>query len=309
MSNSSTSIINVTRSAEYTRLFEELKGSVSTAAELAVMLYNQGKMDGLPNKMIREDIEEALSGFVKETRLRQIMPLPLKRAYNIASVNSTMSVELRRKELLSLPRRQLPGGVELIQGDCIDESSSIPDNSVDMIFTDPPFAAEFVSNYSKLGELAMRVLKDGGSLVTYVGLCLPEIINRLLDSGLKYNWTCYVRHMGSQAIPIGRAMVCGNQMLWLYKGESLDKSVMFVADYVESKQRPDKALHKWAQSQNVAEYFISKLTTENQTVCDPFMGSGTTGLAALKLRRQFIGIEIDKERFEIAQANIVSKSN
>ena len=50
--------------------------------------------------------------------------------------------------------------------------------------------------------------------------------------------------------------------------------------------------------------FLKPLTVENQIVLDPFMGSGTTGIAALNLNRKFIGIEIDKERFEIARANI-----
>ena len=53
-----------------------------------------------------------------------------------------------------------------------------------------------------------------------------------------------------------------------------------------------------------AEHVIRALTVENQIILDPFMGSGTTGIAALNLKRKFIGIEIDKERFEIAQANI-----
>jgi DNA modification methylase len=46
------------------------------------------------------------------------------------------------------------------------------------------------------------------------------------------------------------------------------------------------------------------LTGENQVVLDPLMGSATTGIAALKLKRKFIGIEIDEERFKIADARI-----
>lgn len=64
----------------------------------ALQLYESGKASGLPNKLIREDIESALKELVGERRLRQVMPLPLKRAYilnnNIASVNSDMISEL-----------------------------------------------------------------------------------------------------------------------------------------------------------------------------------------------------------------------
>ena len=53
-----------------------------------------------------------------------------------------------------------------------------------------------------------------------------------------------------------------------------------------------------------AAHVIRELTVENQIIVDPFMGSGTTGIAAINLNRKFIGIEIDKERFEIARHRI-----
>jgi DNA modification methylase len=67
-------------------------------------------------------------------------------------------------------------------------------------------------------------------------------------------------------------------------------------------------MHEWEQSTIDAEHVISRLTVENQTVLDPMMGSGTTGAAALKLKRKFIGTEIDADKFEIAEARL-SKIN
>ncbi len=52
------------------------------------------------------------------------------------------------------------------------------------------------------------------------------------------------------------------------------------------------------------EYFIKTYTNEGETVLDFTMGSGTTGVAAKKLNRDFIGIELDKEYFEIAKKRI-----
>jgi DNA modification methylase len=49
---------------------------------------------------------------------------------------------------------------------------------------------------------------------------------------------------------------------------------------------------------------IENVTVKNQIVLDPFMGSGTNGIAALKLNRKFIGIDIDQDTFDIAKKNI-----
>jgi adenine specific DNA methylase Mod len=62
----------------------------------------------------------------------------------------------------------------------------------------------------------------------------------------------------------------------------------YISDFIESKP-PDNTLHEWAQSTLEAEHFIERLTSPNGIVLDPFMGSGTTRIAAVKLNMQFIG--------------------
>ena len=52
------------------------------------------------------------------------------------------------------------------------------------------------------------------------------------------------------------------------------------------------------------EKIITKHTNENQTVLDPFMGSGTTGVACVNTERNFIGIELDDKYFKIAEDRI-----
>ena len=54
---------------------------------------------------------------------------------------------------------------------------------------------------------------------------------------------------------------------------------------------------------------IQILSDPNQIILDPFMGSGTTGVACKNLNRQFIGIELDKEYFEIAKKRIEESGN
>jgi DNA modification methylase len=93
-------------------------------------------------------------------------------------------------------------------------------------------------------------------------------------------------------------------LLWFVKGADSPRSTTHYIEDVISSKPPDKSLHPWAQSPVEAEYVIENVTVKNQIVLDPFMGSGTNGIAALKLNRKFIGIDIDQDTFDIAKKNI-----
>jgi site-specific DNA-methyltransferase (adenine-specific) len=66
----------------------------------------------------------------------------------------------------------------------------------------------------------------------------------------------------------------------------------------------DTGLHPTQKPLKLMELLIEMTTTEGQVVCDPFCGSGTTLLAALKMNRKFIGFELDEKYYEIAQKRI-----
>jgi hypothetical protein len=91
-------------------------------------------------------------------------------------------------------------------------------------------------------------------------------------------------------------------LVWFVKGKRPEYQVPG-GNYIESVP-PDKSLHDWKQSSTEAEWMISTFTVENEVVLDPFMGSGTTGIAALQLKRKFIGIEINEDTFNIAKSTI-----
>jgi ParB family chromosome partitioning protein len=191
------------------------------------------------------------------------------------------------------------------------DSETIPDNSIDLIFTDPPYGEQYLYIYEDLARLAVRVLKPGGSLVFYSGhIILDEVFNifsrHKID--LKYWWTLAVKHNGAkQRVHTRSVFAEWKPLIWYSKGQKPTNILDTMFDHIESSS-PDKSSHEWAQSQEEPEHIIRYLTVENQIVLDPMMGSGTTGIAALKLNRKFIGIEIDQERFEIGRNKIASST-
>jgi DNA modification methylase len=103
-----------------------------------------------------------------------------------------------------------------------------------------------------------------------------------------------------------QVLVTWKPLLWFVKG-SEKRTPDFIEDSVVSPIPPAKKLHDWEQSTTEAYLVISKLTFPNDVVLDCFMGIGTTGIAALDLKRQFIGIEKDAEVFRIACRNISAR--
>ena len=190
----------------------------------------------------------------------------------------------------------------LLRGDFREVGAAIPDNSVSLIFTDPPYDRASLPLYSDLGAFAARVLRPGGSLITYVGnLGLLDAGNRLSEH-LTYWWTCAVGPLRLRQRVVARRLFSGwKALLWLVKDRG-PKTPSWVRDMIQSER--DKAHHAWGQGETEARYYIEHLTTTNELVVDPFCGGGTTAAAALALKRRAWTCDVDARAVSAARARL-----
>ena len=193
------------------------------------------------------------------------------------------------------PKEEAPTGrVEngrIITGDFMVAGSDIPDATIDLIFTDPPYGNKHIPDYENLAIFAARTLKKGGSLLCYAGQStLPKVL-AVMTPHIGYWWTLAVVHGGTtQRFPGKWVFIEWKPIVWFVKGKRRDSE--YVADVVDSRQ--DKEHHPWGQSTIEASYYIEHLTQPGQLVCDPFCGGGTTCVAAKQLGRDYLAFEINE---------------
>jgi len=184
--------------------------------------------------------------------------------------------------------------------DCADGLSALPDGSVDLLFTDPPYlAAMYDKAYGILAEQAPRVLRPGGWLITYAPQYhLPEIM-QILGSSLQYWWTvAQLNQANANAVVYARHVMVMWKPILVYANPPTEQPPKAFCDLVKGKRM--KAHHPWEQSIHEALHLLCRFARPGDLVVDPFAGSGTIPLAAKLLGLRYMGFEIDPGTHRIA---------
>jgi len=210
------------------------------------------------------------------------------------------SAKRQEQKAAAVAKRHSVDGLYL--GDFRDMGDKIPDESVDLIFTDPPYDRKAIELFDGLGTFADRVLRPGGSLVAYVGhIQLPDALADL-SKHLRYWWTCGCFHSEAKARMTEYGIVAGwKPIVWFVKETRGDKRT-FVTDVVTGAR--EKSHHDWQQAVSEAKYFIELLTQADDFVVDPFCGGGTTPVACIQSGRKWASFEIDEGNFSNASSRI-----
>lgn len=219
--------------------------------------------------------------------------------------------------------------VTLWRGDCLERMGDIPSGSVDAVVTDPPYGIGYASSRTMRlnGEPrrtrpqfgadvfcaewlvdVYRVLKADTCLyvftrwdITHQWKAAIEAVGFKVTQRLvwdKKHWKMGdLRYYGSQTEDV---LFCRKGTPTMHYPKRCGNLLSYSSGYLPEGQYD----HPTQKPEHLMERFILDSTLPDQVVLDPFMGSGSTGVAAFNVDRRFIGIERDDYSFAIAEARI-----
>jgi DNA (cytosine-5-)-methyltransferase len=232
--------------------------------------------------------------------------------------------------------------IKIINNDSLKEMEKISSDSIDLILTDPPynlgnfmnnrntnlkkmrnnfFAAsgwdnlkyeDWIKNMDKFFMESHRILKKGGTLLIFMSILKIESLIAISE---KYNFYYKTTGIWHKKNPMPRNMnlhFVNSNECWIYfineKKTGTFNNEKLELDYIETSITPinEKKYGKHPTQKPIAlmEHFVKLLSNENETILDPFLGSGTTAVASKKLKRKFIGIEINPEYYLISKKRV-----
>lgn len=224
----------------------------------------------------------------------------------------------------------------LIQGNCLElMKNNISDNSIDLIVTDPPYKT--ITGGDLNGKSSIRpkgMLKGNRKLFRYQNIEISDWMSELYRV-LKDNSHCYIftnslnmQEMLNEATSIGFKL--HNILVWVKNNCTPSQFYMKNCEYVLFLRKgrakwinnigDSKTAHQFnniignknhptEKPVDLLEFYIKNSSQEKDIVLDPFMGSGSTGVACINANRKFIGIELDLDYFKIAKQRIENASN
>lgn len=229
--------------------------------------------------------------------------------------------------------------IKLHNADCAEILKELPDASVDLIVTDPPYDMHIggggtqpmfnIEKGSYLGDIEasgiqngydfelnkefVRIMRGINIYIWCNKLQIPAYFNYYVNElGCKFDILCWHK---TNAVPAYNMKYNTDTEYCLHfaknsygvRPNNYEDATTY---YVDSVNQRDKKLyeHPTIKPLPFIERIIRNSSKAGDIVLDPFMGSGTTGVACKDLERSFIGVEIDEHWFNIAKKRIEEES-
>ena len=219
---------------------------------------------------------------------------------------------------------------KLYRGDCLEMIDQLPDRSVDLMLTDPPYNISRENRFWSMNRQSMdfgvwdhdfdqtswiqpmteKIAKNGAMIIfnrwKNLGLIADELERCGMDVKDCIRWektNPMPRNRDRRYVADFEFAVCAVKRggRWTFNRQDPKyQRPEFIATAPNGKHR----FHPTQKPVSLLEELIKIHTNPDDLVFDPFMGSGSTGVAALELGRQFVGIEIDEKYYRVAQERI-----
>jgi site-specific DNA-methyltransferase (adenine-specific) len=220
--------------------------------------------------------------------------------------------------------------IKLIKGDCLEKLKTIPDKSVDLVLTDPPYDLEnhgggkghfgnrkinkekhidFISNSFDMPTVFSEI-KRVCRVANVVMFCSNKQISKIMGYWEKEKYSVTLLTWDKpNPVPFGNGKYISNlEFIVFVRDKGVTYNNISYADNLKSFKYPSPSskqrIHPTEKPVEMLERLIKIHSNEKQVVLDMFMGSGSTGESCLNLNRSFIGIEKDEKYFELAKNRI-----
>lgn len=221
------------------------------------------------------------------------------------------------------------GQISLQNINCFDLFKSIPDDSIDLIITDPPYGV----NLKGIGEFGDTWNTHWDDTKKSLDLMLPELFKefkRILKNGSHFYIfmpfiTCdsfmdtAEQYLSIQKLPliwnkVNRAsclnpfsLYAANYEMVLYGWKDVAKKFSKPGDCVLTfPSINSQKIHPTQKPVELIEYFINQSSIPGELVLDPFAGSGTTAVACINSGRKFVGSELEKDFWNVAVERLLN---
>lgn len=210
--------------------------------------------------------------------------------------------------------------MNLLHGDCFELMKEIENESIDMILTDPPYGMDFRSNHRKSRHDSIKNDSNVDWLPHFAQECF-----RVAKNNTAHYVFCSFHKIDLFKQAFEQHFCVKNILVWEKNNTSMGDlehdfapKLEFIL-FLQKGQRKingarDPNIFKYPKTKNeyhptekpvgLCGYMLSKFSDLGDLVLDPFMGSGTTGIACANLQREFIGIELSEKYFRIAEKRI-----
>ena len=197
----------------------------------------------------------------------------------------------------------------LINGDCLEEMKKLEDNSIDLCLTDPPYGKKADKGTNGFGSSKNRKYKGGWDSKIPSKEVFDEIC-RISKNQIIFGGNYFSHHLKPSKCWIvwdKKGDIAFNnpfadcELIYTSFSKPIKRIVFKQQGFI--KDSKDERYHPTQKPTELIEKII-KIYSDAQSIIDPFMGSGSTGVVAKNLNRKFIGIEKDEKYFEIAKQRI-----